>query len=406
MSAFDSGEIRDLVFGAVRAAVATALLVAAFALLRLGRRRLREYISRVKHPAWIPAIVVNNLSIERIQATLITIMRVASFVVACALLYVYVPFVLSQFPATRPFGESVINQIVGTVTSVFRGIIDYLPNLITLVVVVYVTYWAVRLILWFFAEVDRGSVSHASFHRSWAVPTSRIATVIVVAIAAAIALPDLPGAGSPSFQGVGVFLGLLLSLSSSGAVSNVIAGIVLIYTRSFEIGDFIRIGGDEGEVVSRSMLVTRIRTDKNSIVSVPNGQVLTTSVQNFSAHVRERQGLLLVCTTIRVGYEVPSQQVHDLMIAAARATEGVVADPAPFVLHTSLHYSSVSYQLNAYTDHPSDLRLVTSRLNQAVQERLVDAGVRGAPTGALDRPSPITGRVSWPRGRLTRRTIE
>ncbi len=103
-----------------------------------------------------------------------------------------------------------------------------------------------------------------------------------MAFAAVMIVPYLPGEESPAFKGVGVFLGLLFSLGSTSAVSNVVAGIMLTYTRGFRVGDWVTIGDNTGEVTQQALLATHIKTIKNVEITIPNSVVLSSHIQNFS----------------------------------------------------------------------------------------------------------------------------
>ena len=83
-----------------------------------------------------------------------------------------------------------------------------------------------------------------------------------------VIFPYLPGSDSKIFQGVSVFLGFLFTFGSAGSLSNVMAGLVLTYMRLFKLGDRVKIGEVVGDIIERSLLVTRIRTIKNEIIII------------------------------------------------------------------------------------------------------------------------------------------
>jgi small-conductance mechanosensitive channel len=195
----------------------------------------------------------------------------------------------------------------------------------------------------------------------------------VFAFAVVVMWPYLPGSGSDAFKGVSLFVGVLFSLGSSGAVGNIVAGVVLTYTRAFQIGDRVKIGETTGDVFERTLLVTRLRTIKNVDVTIPNGAVLGNQVINYTGQA-QGPGLILH-TTITIGYDAPWKQIHELLIAAAKATPEILEDPAPFVLQTSLDDFYVSYQINAYTRNPSVMARTYSVLHQNIQDQFNGAGV-------------------------------
>jgi small-conductance mechanosensitive channel len=119
--------------------------------------------------------------------------------------------------------------------------------------------------------------------------------------------------------------------------------------------------------------VTRIRTIKNVIITIPNAKVLNNHITNYSA-ASDESGLILN-TTVTIGYDAPWRQVHKLLIGAADATPGVLEDPEPFVFQTSLDDYYVSYELNAYTKEPLRMAEIYSRLHQNIQDKFIEAGI-------------------------------
>jgi small-conductance mechanosensitive channel len=187
--------------------------------------------------------------------------------------------------------------------------------------------------------------------------------------------PYLPGSGSPAFQGVSVFVGILFSLGSSNAIANMVAGMVITYMRPFKIGDRVKIGEITGDVVEKTALVTRIRTVKNEDVTVPNSTVLLTSTINYSANTRANSTGLIVHTTITIGYDAPWKDVHNALVAAALRTTLVLHEPMPFVLQTSLNDFYVSYQINCYTKEANRQAMIYSDLHRNIQDCFNEAGI-------------------------------
>ena len=178
---------------------------------------------------------------------------------------------------------------------------------------------------------------------------------------------------SAAFKGVSLFFGVLFSLGSSGAVGNMMAGIILTYTRAFQIGDHVKIGDTTGDVIERTLLVTRVRTIKNVAITIPNCSVLSGQIVNYTSMAQER-GLILH-TGVTIGYDVPWKQVHALLIAAAERTEHILKEPKPFVLQTSLDDFYVAYQINAYTNRADGQAGIYSELHQNIQDSFNEGGV-------------------------------
>lgn len=298
---------------------------------------------------------------------LIALVRVGRTALILLALYLYVPFVLSKFPATEALGKDLLKDVAFTLNQIIEGIVAYLPKLGMIALIVLITYFVIQFAKQVIIELGRHDV-YPWFYPEWIRPTIRLVSLLIWAIAFVMAGPYLPGFGSPAFQGVSLFVGALLTLGSSSAVSNALAGIILIYTRAFQLGDFIRLEDIIGEVQDKSLFVTRVLTPKQETVTIPNASVLNSNVVNYSAICRESNGQLLLYTTITLGYDVPWRKVHDVLIEAALATAHIEAEPRPFVLQTDLNDFNVSYQLNAYTTLPTKMPRIYSELHQNIQD--------------------------------------
>ncbi|MEM9815943.1 MAG: mechanosensitive ion channel domain-containing protein, partial [Cyanobacteria bacterium P01_D01_bin.6] len=276
------------------------------------------------------------------------LVRIARVVLILVALYLYVPFVLSQFPTTEALGDSLLQDIAFRLSALVQAFVAYLPNLAMLGVIAVIAYYLVQFAQQVITELGRPS-AYPWFYEEWVQPTNRLALFLIIAIALVMAGPYMPGFGSPAFQGVSLFVGALLTLGSSSAVSNALAGLILIYTRAFQLEDFICIDDTVGIVQDKSLFVTRVVTPKQETVTIPNASVLNNNVINYTAICRECNGQLLLYTTITLGYDVPWRKVHEVLMEAAKATDYIVTEPEPFVLQTNLNDFNVSYQLNAYT---------------------------------------------------------
>ena len=287
--------------------------------------------------------------------------------------YLYLSIIFSFFPATVGLASRLLSFLLGPLKIVFQAILGYLPNLFFLFLIAGITRYFLKLVHLIFDGLQSGTLRIAQFHADWAEPTYRLVRFFVLGFALVAAFPYLPGSGSEAFKGVSLFFGLVFSLGSSGAVGNAVAGILLTYMRPFKVGDRIAVGDTVGDVLEKSALVTRVRTIKNVDVTIPNAMLLGSQVQNFSANASA--GGLILHTTVTIGYDAPWRTVHRLLLEAAGATEGLLADPGPFVLQTSLDDFYVSYQINAYTNQPSRMAELYSHLHANIQEAFNTAGV-------------------------------
>lgn len=324
----------------------------------------------------LPSLRIQNLelvSATRIHALLQWSARVLRVVATVAVFYIYVPLVLSFFPWTAPLSRRIVGLALRPFGNAWTSFIDYAPNLFYLAAGVIIIRYLLKLLYMVAEALRTGAISMAGFYPEWVDPTYKIVRVLVFAFGAIMLYPYLPGSDSDAFKGVSLFFGVLFSLGSSGAVGNMMAGIILTYTRAFQLGDRVKIGDTTGDVIEKTLLVTRVRTIKNVSITIPNGSVLGGQIVNYTSMAKER-GLILH-TGVTIGYDVPWKQVHALLLAAADRTEHVLKEPKPFVLQTSLDDFYVAYQLNVSTDRADMQAGIYSLLHQNIQDCFNEGGV-------------------------------
>lgn len=310
---------------------------------------------------------------KRMLPFILSALRVLRFVTIILLIYLTLPIIFGIFPWTKPIGTELLGYVIDPLKAIALGLVHYIPNLLTIVVIYVVTRAVIKLVGFFANEVANGSLVIRNFYADWAQPTYNIIRVLLYAFMFVVIFPYLPGSQSKVFQGVTVFLGVLFSLGSSSAIANSVAGIVLTYMRPYKIGDRIKTGEVTGDVIAKTLLVTRIRTIKNEDITIPNATILNSHTVNYTSS-SNTIGLILN-TSITIGYDAPWQTVHGLLISAAEATEGILADPKPFVLQTALNDFNVTYQINAYTASSHQMAVIYSRLHQNIQDKFNEAGV-------------------------------
>lgn len=365
----------SLTLGAIYAAVASLVLLILFIVLSRVTPRIISKIESWKG-TYVRSLRLQSIEVvhqDRIVSVLVTCIKLTRFVAVLVLLNLYVPLVLSFFPWTRSYSSRYLEYIINPLEKIGGAFLGYLPNVFFIAVIVFITHFIIKFTRFLFSEVEKRTITIPGFFPEWAGPTFNIARFLIIVFALVVVFPYLPGSDSPAFKGVSVFLGVLISLGSSSAISNIVAGVILTYTRAFKLGDRIQIGETTGDVVESNLLVTRVRTIKNVDITVPNSMVLGSHITNYSSAAKD-YGLILH-TTVTIGYDAPWRQVHELLIAAASATENILELPVPFVLQTSLDDFYISYQINAYTDKPSIMARTYSELHQNIQEKFNEGGV-------------------------------
>jgi small-conductance mechanosensitive channel len=308
---------------------------------------------------------------------------------------VALPLIFSIFPATEGITRKIIGLVWSPVRNILQAVVNYLPKLITIIVIYLIFKYLIRFVRFLSREVENKVLVLPGFYPDWARSTYNIIRILLYAFMFVIIFPYLPGSDSPIFKGVSVFLGVLLSLGSSSLISNIMAGLVITYMRPYKVGDRIKIDDIVGVVVEKSLMITRINTIKNEDVTIPNSKVLTGYSVNYSTPT-EKEGLI-IHTTVTIGYDAPWRAVHELLIRAAEQTDGVSKSPKPFVLQTSLDDFYISYQINAYIKNAQRILTTKSILHQNIQDEFNRAGVEiMSPHYRSERDgNPVTIPEEW-----------
>lgn len=358
----------------VAVALALVLLVILFFLNWLFQRGLERYEQHNgagnAHDALATSGIYRTGLWRRLIRLLFDMVRIVALLV---LLFAVVPILFRLLPLTASFGEQLSVYVSNLFSAVWNWFGDNRGNLFAIVIIIVITNGLARLVRAIFQEVEQGAIRISGFEADWAPFTSQIIGFLLYIGAVIVAFPYIPGSDTEAFRGVSIFLGALLTFSSTAAVTNIVAGVIQTYTGAFRVGDMVRIGETTGTVTEKRLLTTRIRTPKQEEVSIPNAVVMNASVVNYST-LAHNQGLILY-TTVTIGYDVPWRTVHALLLSAAAKTTELLTDPPPFVLQTSLNDYHISYQLNGFTNRPEVMPRTYSQLHQHIQEAFNEAGV-------------------------------
>jgi len=305
---------------------------------------------------------------------ILSVVKMLWYATVVLMLYLSLPLIFSVFPPTRGIADKLFGYVLHPVQKIFWNIIGYIPDLITIVVIVVVFRYLIKGLHYLAEEIDKGRLTLKGFYPDWAHPTFNIIRTLLYAFMFVVIFPYLPGSDSDVFKGVSVFLGIIFSIGSSSVIGNVVSGLVLTYMRPFKVGDRIKIGELVGNVIERTPFVTRIRTPKNEEVTVPNSSILSAQSFNYS-HSAQAYGLILH-TEVSFGYDTSWRLVHQLLLEAAARTTGVMDEPRPFILQTALDDFYAKYQINVYVENADQTPAIYSELNQHIQDVFSEAGIK------------------------------
>lgn len=385
------------IFGALSGLFALLLLFSKLgALADRSSAVLSGYIERL-----IPTERIEIFK-DFVSQTTVFICRTFFYAFSIALLYGYACTVLNFFPWTKVYGRQLLERTLSPLTSALHDVSEYIPNLFIILVLAYLTHGALSLFKFVFDEIGKQKLVLPDFDPDWAEPTYKLVKALTLFLAVVMAAPYLPGWESPAFKQIGLFIGLLVSLGSTGAVGHLVAGVVLTYTRAFKIGDRIKIGEYTGDIIERTLFTTRIRTIKNETVTLHNGQVITSEIVNYSANARS-QGLILH-TTVTIGYDESWRKIQDLLLKAAARCPNLLTAPAPFVLQRALSDYYVEYELNVFSDRADNMVSAYSELHAAILDVFDEAAVEiMSPAYTALRDGNLTALPSKPDSERNRK---
>ena len=155
--------------------------------------------------------------------------------------------------------------------------------------------------------------------------------------------------------------GTIIGFASMNTIGNAIAGIIVMISKPFKIGDRILFNEQFADIVAIGLIYTQMKTIDNVTISVPNQQLLTSEVENYG-----RKNIVRRNCSITVGYEVASEQVEKALLEASNKVGGVLKEPKPYVWVTNLHNFSVEYTLYVFISQIRMLQTIDSNLKRTV----------------------------------------
>ena len=323
-----------------------------------------------------------------IVKALVKILAILRIVFLLFLLITIIPLIFDIFSSTQYLSKIIVQWISEPIKNVGIAIIGYLPHLFYIVIIAVITRYVLKILRFFALEIERGILKIKGFHPEWAHTTYVLARMMLWVLALVIMFPHLPGSDSDAFKGISIFLGVLISLGSSSAISNAIAGIVISYMRPFQVGDWIKSGEIIGAVIEKNALVTRLKTINNEDITIPNSAILSGATMNFTS-IGKEIGLALN-VQVKVRYDYSDNLVEELLIEAALKTNGISPKPHPYIFQISLSELNAVYELNAYTFHPENMYFIKSDLTKNIQSTFRQANIEIFSTQYIEIRTPFS----------------
>jgi len=355
-----------------------AALVALFILVNRAFSRIIDRKIVDNREKWFKGIRFRSIELltsEKLTAAALFVSKALRYAIYIVLLYAALPMLFAIFPATRHLAGMLFSWIADPIVSMGKGLIAYLPNLLRIAVIIVVMRYILKFMRYVAAEIETGRLVIPQFYPDWARATFNILRIFIYAFTVVLIFPLLPNSDSSIFKGVSVFIGVLFSIGSSSVISNMMAGIVITYMRSFKIGDRIKVGEVYGDVIEKTLFVVRIQTIKKEVITVPNSSILSANVVNYSTATGEGGQGVVISVEFSVCYDVSWERAHPLLIEAALGTEHILHAPPPFVFTKELNDFAVVYSLRAYTRRPDLYAVICSNINRNVLDIFKREGI-------------------------------
>ena len=331
--------------------------------IRYLRRKIAEGVNGRMKPLIIKGYELMNVPQQK--RILLVLTRVLQIFLVLLQLFISLPLLFSIFPETEKFTWNMINYVWSPLRDMVVSIVRYFPNLVKIFVIIYVVRWVLKGLHHISDEIAVGHLKIDRFYQDWAQPTYHIIRIFVIAFTLVVIWPLLPGSESGVFKGVSIFVAALFSLGSTTTIGNLISGIIITYMRPFLVGDFVRIGEQEGEVIEKNAFITRLRDIKGNLVTVPNNSILSQQTVNYTAAARDGKGSI-VHSTFTFTYHVPRETVEAYLLEGAARCQLLEKNPKPFVLYTALEDFYTQYEINGYTKETARLFAVYSELHRHI----------------------------------------
>lgn len=268
-------------------------------------------------------------------------------------------------------GAGLYDQIAGGFTGFLSANAAYLVLLVLIVVLFFITQRFVRLTL---EQMKETSTKFSPQMLGIFGLIARVLTIFIFAVLFIFTLLTMAGMqemGALIMALLTTMVGMIVAMTTTGAVGNGLSGMVLLSLRPIEKDHWVIVAGDTfGQVVEVSTFFTRVRTLNNEIVEIPNNLVLAREIKNLSRD--DHVGLEV---DMGIGYDVPANVVFSLLKNGAKGTKGILKDPKPQTLVTRFGDHAVHYRLRAFTDEVDRYQQTKSSLMENIQELFYTEGI-------------------------------
>lgn len=299
-----------------------------------------------------------------------SLVRTIAWLLTLVLFYLWVTLSLRRFPYTEPWGNQAGSYVLRLLRELGDTVVFSIPGLLAVFVIFLGTRWLIRLAYALFDQIAVGKINVSWMDADVAKATQRIFAAIAWVFAIIVAYPYIPGSHTDAFKGISVFVGLVVSLGSTGIINQIMSGLFVVYSKALKTGEWVKVNETEGEVLEVGLLAAKIRTIEGQEVTLPNSVLVGTTTTNYT-----RLGMVINCT-VTIGYDAPWRQVHALLLRAAERTPNLRKQPEPYVLQRALSDFYVAYTLIARLESERGRVESTSILHSQIQDAFNEFGVQ------------------------------
>jgi small conductance mechanosensitive channel len=246
-------------------------------------------------------------------------------------------------------------------------LIQFLPKLFAAVVIL--------LFFWFLYSLTGKSLRvilrRAGFREAMIhLLINNVYQVVLFVIGGLMALSQVGVNVAAALTGLGV-AGIAFGLAAQDTLANIIAGVVILWDQPFLVGDFVTAGGEYGRVTNITLRTTRIRTQENCYVVIPNRSIIDSVLVNHTKH-----GDIRVNVQVGIAYKESISEARRVILRALEGMPHVLDDPAPEVVAEGLGASSIDLNVRVWINDPFQERPTKFRVVEACKNALDEAGIQ------------------------------
>ena len=262
----------------------------------------------------------------------------------------------------------ILNTIAKALLKLLDQAIAALPGIMSALIVLFLTKYAVQLVLKLADETGRRAIKSTSLQLLLRKICRIGVWTIGILVACVLAVPGFSLGDIVATLGIG---SVAVGFAFQDIFKNFLAGIILLVEEPFRIGDEVEINDYQGKVENISIRTTKIRTYTGEKVLLPNSTVFTDAVKVVTAYSSRRTDL-----AVGVDYNSSLPEAARILEQTIKSVSGVIEDPAPEVDVVNFNDSSIDFVVHYWTDSPKkQLRNVQTVAMIAIKKALDDAGI-------------------------------